>query len=397
VSMNNPPRFALFGDKPSFATGKPTGNLYQPSIEAFLGYSRVFYQNRRYLNDDLCRILERRLAEFHTVERAVCVNSGFWGHVMAISALALPGRREVITPAFGYRRADDMIAWAGFVPHFCDVDPDTLGLSVGTIMPALSEKTALILAPHPMVRCCDAQEIEEFGRRHGIPVVFDSVEAAYRTYNNRRIGGFGDAEVFSLHATKLLNGFEGGYITTNSGPFADRLDNIRRSEFVGEGRPKEGTPLNAILNEMHAALALASLDEVDQQVAGNKKKYDLYVAGLRTVDGLKILEHRESERPDYRLIVVRMGSRWPLSRDDTLRLLEAENILARPYYTPLNRRSVEYPRVCPGLPVTDAIFRDFMVLPSGAHVSEDDVEKVVDVLASIRRHGSELKARWQAI
>ena len=394
--MSGTPRFALFGAQPLFAEAKPTGNLYRPSIDKFLGYSRTFYQSKRYTDDgDLCRMLELRLAEFHSVERAVSVVSGFWGHVLAMSALALPGRREIIAPAFGYRRTDDMIAWAGYVPHFCDVDPETLGISVDTIQAALNDSTALILAPHPMVNCCDAQGIEDFGREHGIPVVFDSVEAAYRNYNNRRIGGFGDAEVFSTHATKLLNSFEGGYITTNNRQLADRLDHMKRFGLVGADTVKDGYALNAKLNEVHAAMALASLDEVEEQIAAHRRKYDLYVAGLRNIDGLKILEHDESQHPDYRLIVVRIGDSWPLSREETLRLLEAENVLARPGYEPLTRRVVEYPRVCPELPVTDAILQDFMVLPSGAHVSEDDVEKIVDLLTETRQHGSELKSRWK--
>jgi dTDP-4-amino-4,6-dideoxygalactose transaminase len=388
--------FALTGGKPLFAQAKPTGNLYRPDIEAFLGYSRLFYKNGRYADGDLCRALDQRLAEFHGVERAVTVNSGFWGHVLVMSALALPGRREIIAPAFGYRRTDDMIAWAGYVPHFCDVDRETLGASVDTVKAAVNDMTALILAPHPMVNCCDAQGISDFGRAQGIPVVFDSVEASYRAYKGRRIGGFGDAEVFSMHSTKLLNAFEGGYITTNNRELADRLDGMKRVEIVGKNALGDGKALNAELNEMHAAMALASLDEVDEQIVGNKKKYDSYMAGLRGMDGLRIVEHLECERPDYRLIVVRIGDAWPLSREDTLRVLEAENILARPYYAPLHHRLVEYPRVFPDLPVTEAIFRDFMVLPSGAHVSEDDVEEIVGVLANIRRHGAELKSYWNA-
>jgi dTDP-4-amino-4,6-dideoxygalactose transaminase len=313
-----------------------------------------------------------------------------------MSALALPGRLEIITPAFAYRRTDDMIAWAGYVPHFCDVDPATLGISVNTIEAALNDRTALILAPHPMVNCCDAQGIEDFGREHGVPVVFDSVEAAYRNYNNRRIGGFGDAEVFSTHSTKLLNSFEGGYITTNNRPLADRLDHMKRFGLAGADTVEVGHALNAKLNEMHAAMALASLDEVDEQVALHRRKYDLYVAGLRNIDGLNLLEHKESQRPDYRLIVVRIGYPWPLSREDTLRLLEAENVLARPYYAPLTNKVVEYPRVCPELPVTEAIFQDLIVLPSGAHVSEEDIEKIIDLLTTIRRHGSALTSRSKA-
>jgi dTDP-4-amino-4,6-dideoxygalactose transaminase len=394
--MSSTAGLAPSSGEPLFAEAKPTGNLYRPNIEAFLGYSRLLYQNRRYTDGDLCRMLDLRLAKFHAVARAVSVNSGFWGHVLAMSALALPGRREIIAPAFGYRRTDDMIAWAGYIPHFCDIDRATLGVSVDTVKAALTDNTALILAPHPMVNCCDAQGIEDFGRAHGVPVVFDSVEAGYRAYNGRRIGGFGDAEVFSMHATKLLNGFEGGYITTNNVQLADRLDNMKRCGFAGEDQATNGKALDATLNELHAAMALASLDEIDEQIVGNKRKYSLYVAGLRNIDGISVVEHKDAERPDYRLIVVRIDDGWPLSRDDTLRVLEAENILARPYYTPLTHRLVEYPRICPDLPVTEAIFRDFMVLPSGAHVSEDDVEKIVGVLARIDHRTSEFKPRGKA-
>jgi dTDP-4-amino-4,6-dideoxygalactose transaminase len=382
------PASPLFGEEPLFAEAKPTCNLFRPDIEVFLAYSRSFYQKKQYSDGDLCRTLDLRLAQFHAVERAVSVTSGFWGHVLAMSALALPGRREIIAPAFGYRRTDDMIAWAGYVPHFCDVDPETLAASVETIKVALNDDTALILAPHPMVNCCDAQGIEEFGRTHGIPVVFDSVEAGYRAYNGRRIGGFGDAEVFSMHAPKLLNSFEGGYITTNNSRLADQLEDMKR---FGPAR-ENGKTLDANMNEMHAAMALASLQDVDQQIPDHRKKYERYVSGLQNIDGLKVVAHDETRRPDYRLIVIRIRDTWPLSRDETLRLLESQNILARPYYFPLNHKRVEYVRIIPELPVTDAVSQSLMVLPSGAHVSEDDVEKIVATLANILRHGAELKS-----
>jgi dTDP-4-amino-4,6-dideoxygalactose transaminase len=394
--MSKSSQFALFGKKPLFADAKPTGNLYRPDIEKFLNYSRLFYRDKHYSDGDLCRLLELRLAEFHAVERTVSVNSGFWGHVLAMSALALPGRREIIAPAFGYRRTDDMIAWAGYIHHFCDVDPETLGISVDAVKAALNDRTALILAPHPMVKCCDAQGIEDFGQALGIPVVFDSVEAAYRTYNGRRIGGFGDAEVFSMHATKLLNSFEGGYITTNTRQLAGRLESMKRPGIANDDGNDDGKALDAKLSEIHAAMALASLDEVDDQVVLNRRKYDLYATGLQTIDGLTIVTHEEPECPDYRLVVVRIGDSWPLSRENTLRLLQAENVLARPYYSPLNHKVVDYLRICSELPVTEAIYRDFMVLPASAHVSEDDVEKIVDILTNILRHASTLESVWNA-
>jgi dTDP-4-amino-4,6-dideoxygalactose transaminase len=381
-----------------FSEAKPTGNLYRPEIETFLCYSRQLFANKCYTDGgELCRLLEERLARFHGVEHVIAVNSGFWGHVLAFCALALAGRREIIAPSFGYRRTDDMIAWAGFIPHFCDVDAQTLCPSVETIEVEINEDTALILAPHPMVNCCDAHGIEALGQNLGIPVVFDSVEAGYRAHNNRRIGGFGGAEVFSMHATKLLNAFEGGYVTTNNGDLAGQLAELKNFGLSATGTVGDGMALNAKFNEVHAAMALASLDEVEEQVAHHRRKYGLYQAGLRGMDGLELMEHKVSERPDYRLIVVRLTEVWPLSREDTLRLLEAERVLARPYYAPLHHKLVDYHRICPKLPVTEAIFRRFIVLPSGSHVALEDVKKIVELLARIRGGGQGLAARWKKV
>jgi dTDP-4-amino-4,6-dideoxygalactose transaminase len=376
------------GDKPLFKEAKPTCNLYRPDIDTFLEYARTYYRNGQYSNAELCRTLELRLGAFHKVKRVISVTSGFWAHVLAMSALALPGRREIIAPAFGYRRTDDMIAWAGYVPHFCDVNSATLAVTADNVMAELNERTALILAPHPMVNCCDAEGIERLGRRHGIPVVFDSVEAAYRAYNGRRIGGFGDAEGFSMHAPKLLNSFEGGYIATNNMQLADRLDRMKQCGLA-RAAGHNSRILDASLNEMHAAMALASLDGVDEQIPWHRKNYDLYADGLRNLEGLNLVEHKQTQRPDYRLIVVRISEGWPFPRDETLRRLEAENVLARPYYHSLAEKRVEYERLCPYLPVTSAIASSLMVLPSGAHVSERDVEKIIELLIAIRRIAKE--------
>jgi dTDP-4-amino-4,6-dideoxygalactose transaminase len=394
--MSDSPDFAAFGAPSTFSEAKPTGNLYRPEIETFLRYSRRLFASKCYTDGgELCRLLEERLARFHGVEHVIAVNSGFWGHVLAFRALALAGRREIIAPSFGYRRTDDMIAWAGFIPHFCDVDAQTLCPSAETIKAEINEDTALILAPHPMVNCCDAQGIEALCQKLGMPVVFDSVEAGYRAYNNRRIGGFGDAEVFSMHATKLLNAFEGGYLTTNNGDLAARLAELKCFGLSATGTVRDGMALNAKFNEVHAAMALASLDEVEEQVAQHRRRYELYGAGLHGIDGLELIEHKASERPDYRLIVTRLTDGWPLSREDTLRLLEAERVLARPYYAPLHHKLVDYHRICPKLPVTEAIFPRFIVLPSGSHVAAEDVKKIVELLARIRRGGRGLTARWK--
>ena len=192
-----------------------------------------------------------------------------------------------------------------------------------------------------------------------------------------------------MHAPKLFNSFEGGYVATNNTQLADRLD---RMKFWGLACDVDrgGRALDASLNEMHAAMALASLDGVEEQIHLHRRKYELYAEGLRRSGrpgprraragaASRLSAHR---RQDFR-------NRWPFSRDETLRRLQAENALARPYYYSLAEKRVEYERICPNLPVTAAIASTLMVLPSGAHVSDRDVEKIIELLIAIRRIAQE--------
>jgi dTDP-4-amino-4,6-dideoxygalactose transaminase len=207
---------ALFGGQPLFAMPRSTSSLAQPDFERFLQYSRTFYEAHQFTNNGpLVQQLERRLAEFHQVAHCVTFCSGFWALVLAIKCLALPGRREIVMPSLTYRRMADVAAWTDLVPHFCEVDPQTLALSAETVRPHLNEQTALILGVHPIMNCCDAAGLEALAEESGIPLFIDAVESVYETYAGRKVGSFGRAECFSLHASKLLNGFEGGYITTN--------------------------------------------------------------------------------------------------------------------------------------------------------------------------------------
>lgn len=388
-------KLAIFGAEPLFADVKPTSNLFRPDFAKFLEYSKVFYEHKRYTNDGfLAKHLEERLAAFHGVRHCVVVIGAFWGLVLGLSALAKPGKTEVVLPSLTYRRMDDIVAWAGLTPHFCDVDPKTLSITADTVRPCISDRTALILSVHPIVNCCAASEIEDLGKRLNIPVLFDSVESAYEIYDGRRIGGFGGAEVFSLHASKLINGFEGGYITTNDGKLAHQLANTKRFGFEVEDVVSHGMSLNAKLNEMHAAMSLAALDDIEQQVASNLERYRAYRELLSDIAGIRLLEYDESERPDYKNIVVELTDQWLLTRTQTINLLHAENILVRPYYSPpLHHKDVGYPRIVPPLPATEQACERYLLLPCGAHVQLSDIADIVTLMRRVSREGCMISER----
>ncbi len=269
ANKSNIDELAIFGGARLFATPKPTSNLVRPDFEKFLGYSQSFIEQHQYTNGSLVKLLEQHLAEFHQVEYCVAISSGFWALALAIKALALKGRDEIVMPSFTYRRMADIAAWTKLKPHFCDVDESTLANSAATVRPCINDNTALILGVHPIVNFCDIDGLVALANEQNIPLIFDSVESVYESYKGTKIGCFGAAEIFSMGASKLVNGFEGGYITTNDAKLAEQLSLMRDFGFQGQDNIAVSGGLNARLNEVHAAMALAGLDDLEEQVVRN--------------------------------------------------------------------------------------------------------------------------------
>jgi len=372
---------ALFGGPVTFGAPRSIGSLADPDPEKVLEYSRIFYDRHWYTNNGpVNQMLEARLAEWHQTERCVTFASAFWGISLAIRHLALPGRTEVVTPSLTYRRMGEIIASAGMIPRYCDVDPDTLAQTAETTAPCITEETALVLGAHPTVNCCDAAGLERLAAQSGIPLLFDSVESAFETVGGRRVGTFGRAEAFSIHATKLINGFEGGYIVTDDHELAGSLALMRgfgirsEDEVVSFG-------INAKLNEVHAAMALASLDGLPDLVERNRARYVAYRDRLDGLPGIVPREFDPAEQTSFKNVLVRLDDDWPFSRDDTLAILQAEGALARPYYSPaLHEHKTEFETRFSHLPIAERVSRQFVLLPCGDQMGLGDIDVLVDLL-----------------
>lgn len=381
---------AIFGGARLFDSPKSTSNLVKPDFGNFLNYSKSFFDQHQYTNNGPnVRLLEQRLADFHQTDHCVAFCSGFWALVLTIAALALKGRTEIVMPSLTYRRMADIAAWANLKPRFCEVDPKSLAASAPMVSSCINENTALILGVHPIVNCCDIEGLTQLAKEKNIPLLFDSVESVYESSSGGKVGKFGDAEVFSLHASKLLNGFEGGYLTTNNADLARHLALTRSFGFENQDHIAISGGTNAKLNEVHAAMALAGLDALEDQIPRNRQRYHAYKDLLGSVTGIRLLEFNEAYQTSYKNIVVELLDDWPLTRADTLDILNAENILARAYYSPpLHRKRMAYPHVPATLPLTDLAAEKFMVLPSGHFVSNEDIFEIVGILDFLSRNAS---------
>ena len=191
-----------------FDEPKSTSNLVKPDKKLF---KKILFEHKQ-----IDEKFQTKFSQLHGTKYCIPVVNGLWAIVAAIHELKIKNKNEVIMPSLTYRRMADIAAWLDLIPRFCDVDKKTFSVKKENIEDCINENTAIVIAPHSIVNTCDVIGIEKLCKEKNIPLVFDSVESYYAEINNKKIGGFGDAECFSLHASKFINGFEGGYITTNN-------------------------------------------------------------------------------------------------------------------------------------------------------------------------------------
>ena len=384
----------LYSQKPFFDSIKSTSNLVKPSFDDFFKGVEYSCNNNSLSSGNLIEQFEAELSKIHGTKYCISFCNGLWAMVLTMKLLALKGRNEVVMPAMTYRRLADIVAWLNLIPHFTDVNPTTLSCTAEDFELSINKNTSLLLVAQPIVKVCDMESFERLGAKYDIPVFFDSVEAGIGTLNGRKIGSFGDAEAFSMHASKLINGFEAGYITTNNEELANNLILLRDNGIDSKSGEIKELGLNAKLNEIHASMGLIGLHEFDQQIAKNITRYNTYIEIVDKIEGLTVVKYDKTEKRTYKNILIEIEDEWPFSREDTLKLMHADNMLARPYYwPPLHKKETSYQTITGKIQYAEKISEKYILMPSGDFVSTNDIKMIGDYLQLIRKNAKEIKEK----
>ncbi|PWT92763.1 MAG: dTDP-4-dehydro-6-deoxyglucose aminotransferase, partial [Blastocatellia bacterium] len=161
--------------------------------------------DRRWLsnNGPYVQELEQRLAEYIGVKHCIAMCNATVAIEIVIRALELRG--EVIVPSFTFVATAHAVQWQALIPVFCDIDPLTHNLDPKRVLQAVTPRTSGIIGVHVWGRPCDVEALSEIADRRGLKLIFDSAHALGCSYEGTMIGCFGDAEIFSFHATKFFN------------------------------------------------------------------------------------------------------------------------------------------------------------------------------------------------
>ncbi|WP_341963555.1 aminotransferase class I/II-fold pyridoxal phosphate-dependent enzyme [Pseudomonas sp. RC10] len=368
-------------EKPVFDAPLHVGQLNLPDQAEFRDmfegiFARQFYTN----HGPLEQAADQALAEHFGVRHAITVVNGTVALMLLLRAMELSG--EVIVPAFTFPATVQSLVWAGLKPVFCDVDGDTQMLNAALVEAAITPATSAILGVHIWGRGCDPHGLAGVAKKQGLQLLFDAAHATACTFEGQRMGGFGRAEIFSFHATKILSGAEGGCITTNDDALAARLRTLR-SFHASDEHASGILRLNAKLSEAQAAMILLGLRHLDRFIQENRQRYELYREGLAGIDGLDFIDYAAGEQSNYQFAVVRItATKLGISRDELLDWLTARNVLARRYFHPGVHRTEPFASaLSTELKVTDELCQVLLQLPTGQAITQDHVR---DICALIR-------------
>jgi dTDP-4-amino-4,6-dideoxygalactose transaminase len=203
------------------------------------------------------------------------------------------------------------------------------------------------------------------------------------------LGSFGECEVFSFHATKFINCFEGGVVTTNNDDLAEKMRLMRNFGFVDYDKVVY-LGINGKMNEVCAAMGLTNLEAMDEIVDVNRRNYLTYREELESVAGISVIRYEPEEKNNYQYVVIEVDPDvCPRNRDEIVEALHAKNVIARKYFWPGCHRMEPYRTTQPNdwkrLPETERVSAQVIVLPTGQTLSEDTVTQICKIIKNALR------------
>jgi dTDP-4-amino-4,6-dideoxygalactose transaminase len=368
-----------------FDTPILVGKPRLPDLDRFIGRLRTIWGSGWLTNCGAQHAeLEATLREALDVPRLSLFNNGTMALLAACRALDLTG--EVITTPFTFPATPHVLSWSRLQPVFADIDPATLNIDPACVEALITPATSAILAVHAYGTPCDVDSLQAIAARHGLKVIYDAAHAFGVRVRGRGIGCCGDATAFSFHATKLFHTAEGGAFSTSDPALADRINLLRNFGIVSE-EEVELPGLNGKMSELHAALGLTMLEELEDERRHRRAVAEIYLRELAGVPGVTLPALPPDGNRALQYFVIRVdGTQCGCSRDTLQQRLRTFNVFTRKYFYPL---CSEYPsyRHLPSaaarrLPVAHQAAREVLCLPLHAEVAPAQARTICQLIRS---------------
>ena len=321
------------------------------------------------------KTLEQMLQGYLGAPNVTLFTNGHLALEGALSAFGLTG--EVITTPFTFASTTHAIVRSGLKPVFCDIDPETYTLDPAKIEALITPETSAIVPVHVYGTLCDVEAIDAVAKKHGLKVIYDAAHAFGVRKNGVSAACFGDAAMFSFHATKVFHTVEGGCVVYHDEALRKKLDAWKNFGYCdGEVQSVGG---NAKMSELHAAMGICNLRSIDTNIAARKQVVERYRDNLYGVPGLQLMREQPGVQSNYAYFpVVFDGAK--LTRDEASARLAEQNIFARKYFYPLTNQYPAYGFRGEKTPIAEYISNRVLCLPLFPELALNDVDRICEII-----------------
>ena len=328
------------------------------------------------------RQLQVELESYLGCPHVVLYTNGHLALENVIAAMQFPKNGEVITTPFTFASTTHAIVRNGLIPVFCDVNSADYTIDVDKIEPLITDKTVAIVPVHVYGNMCDVERIKEIADKYNLKVIYDAAHAFGVKYKGVSSANFGDASMFSFHATKVFNTIEGGAVCFKDDELVSVMNDMKnfgirgpeRVVFVGG---------NAKMSEFQAAMGICNLRHLNEEIEKRKKVVERYIEHLGGIDGIKLSKQQENVESNYAYFPVVFDG-YKLNRNEIFAKLSENGVGARKYFYPTTNGFEcykDYPTAgVEKTPVASYLAERVLTLPMYADLPLEDVDRICEII-----------------
>ena len=358
-----------------------------PSFEEFTEAVRPLWESH-WLTNMGCyhKELEEKLREFLKVPELSLMVNGHMALEMAIQAFHFPEGAEIITTPFTFISTTHAIVRNHLKPVFCDVKLSDGTIDETKIEDLITKNTAAIIPVHVYGNICNVEAIQKIAERYSLKVIYDAAHAFGIEYKGNGIGSFGDASIFSFHATKVFNTIEGGAVSFSDHKIYDRLYNLKNFGIHGEELVTE-VGANAKMNEFSAIMGLCNLKHIQHAMEERRKRHDFYQKCLQNAEGIHFFEGSQDANKNYAYFPVMIDMEYGMTRDELYEYLKENDIYSRKYFYPLTSDQACFKNEYRYASLEQARYlsKRVLVLPLYEKLEMENIEKIADIIIKCKK------------
>lgn len=357
-----------------------------PSYEEYIEAIKPLWESHWITNmGTFHQQLEKELKEYLDVPGLSLMVNGHMALELAVQAFDFPEGAEVITTPFTFISTTHAIVRNRLKPVFCDVKACDGTIDETKIEDLITENTVAILPVHVYGNVCNVEEIQRIADKYSLKVIYDAAHAFGVKYKGRGIGRYGDASIFSFHATKIFNTIEGGAVAFSDVKLYDKLYNLKNFGIRGE-ELVVSVGANAKMNEFSAVMGLCNLKHIDATIEVRKERYECYIELLKNVAGVRFFDKNTDATNNYAYFPILIEQEYGKSRDELYDYLKENNVYCRKYFYPITADQACFKNKYKNtmLPIARNITKDILVLPIYEELSIKSILNICNIIKNIK-------------